>query len=101
MAGENIYRLLLPQHIFHHATWIQPIVEYQDGMLRFEHKAAMEYIRQFHFLLNLTIVRELILTFLSLYMGCQPQWNLRVYLLALRFLRRWLRYRQWLHLVVW
>ena len=58
-------------------------------------------VLQVEILLNLTIVRELILTFLSLYMGCQPQWNSREYLLSLRFLRRWLRYRQWLHLVIW
>ena len=28
MAGEYIKRLILLQYIFHHATWIQPVVEY-------------------------------------------------------------------------
>ena len=49
VAGEDIHGFLAPQHAIHHTTWIHPVVEYQDGLLRFEHKAAMEDVGQRHF----------------------------------------------------
>ena len=42
VAGEYIHVLLAPQHAVHQTTVIHPVVEYQDGLLRFKHKAAME-----------------------------------------------------------
>ena len=53
VAGEDIHGLLALQYVIHHATWIQPEVEYQDGLFRFEHKAAMEDVGQFHFIFPL------------------------------------------------
>ena len=53
MAGEDIHGLLALQYVIHHATWIQPEVEYQDGLFHFEHKAAMEDVGQFHFVFPL------------------------------------------------
>ena len=53
VAGEYIHGFLAPQHAIHHTTGIHPVVEYQDGQLRFEHKAAMEYVGQFHFIFPL------------------------------------------------
>ena len=48
VAGEDIHRLPTPQHTVHHAAWIHPVIEHQDGLLRFEHEAAMEDICQSH-----------------------------------------------------
>ena len=48
VAGEDIHGLLALQYVIHNATWIQPEVEYQDGLFRFEHKAAMEDVGQCH-----------------------------------------------------
>ncbi len=50
VAGEYIHGLLAPQHAIHYTTGIHPVVEYQDALLRFEYKAAMEYVGQFHFI---------------------------------------------------
>jgi hypothetical protein len=44
MAREDIDGLILLQVRWHDAIQVQPIVEYQDGLFRFLHKAAMIYI---------------------------------------------------------
>ena len=51
VAGEDIHGLLAPQYAVHYTTGIQPVVEYQDGLLRFKYKAAMEDVGQRHFFL--------------------------------------------------
>ena len=52
VAGEDIHGLLALYHTVHHTTGIKPVVEYQDGLLRFEHKTAMEDVGQRHGILN-------------------------------------------------
>ena len=52
VAGEDIHGLLALYHAVHHTTGIKPVVEYQDGLLRFEHKTAMEDVGQRHGILN-------------------------------------------------
>jgi hypothetical protein len=42
VAGEDIHGLFAPQYAVHYTTGIQPVVEYQDGLLRFKYKAAMK-----------------------------------------------------------
>ena len=49
VAGERIERLVAFQYTFHHTTWIQPVVEYLDGLLCFKNKAAVEDVGQLHF----------------------------------------------------
>ena len=46
--ADPLLGLLAPQHAVHDTTWIHPVVEYQDGLLRFKHKAAMEDVGQRH-----------------------------------------------------
>jgi hypothetical protein len=48
MAGENIDRLVLFQERIYNIIWIQPIIEYQDGFLCFQHKATMKDVCESH-----------------------------------------------------
>ena len=48
VAGENIDRFVLLQERINNIIWIQPVVEYQDGLFRFKHKAAMEDVSESH-----------------------------------------------------
>ena len=48
MAGKDIDRLIFLQEWWHDITGIQPIVEYQDGLFRFQHKTTMEDVGQCH-----------------------------------------------------
>ena len=50
MAGEHIDGLILLQKRGYDTIQVQPVVEYQDGLLRFQHKAAMEDVGQGHFI---------------------------------------------------
>ncbi len=61
VAGEDIHVLLAPQHAVHHTTGIHPVVENQDGLLRFEHKATMEDVGQ----------RHIIFASVSTYLSCR------------------------------
>ena len=49
MAGEHIDGLILFQERWHDTIQVQPIVEYQDGLSRFQHEATMEYVGQRHY----------------------------------------------------
>ena len=49
VAGEYIDWLIFLQERWHDTIQVQPVVEYQDGLLRFQHKTAMEYVGQRHF----------------------------------------------------
>ena len=53
MAGEDIDGLILLQERWHDTIQVQPVVEYQDGLIRFQHETAMEYVGQRHCLLRL------------------------------------------------
>ena len=46
VAGEDIQGLSAPKHAIHYTTGIQPVIEDQDRMLHFEHKAAMKDVGQ-------------------------------------------------------
>jgi hypothetical protein len=48
MAGKDIDMLILLQERWYDTIQVQPVVEYQDGLFRFQHKAAMENVRQRH-----------------------------------------------------
>ena len=48
MAGEYIDRLILLQERWYDTIQVQPIIEYQDGLFRFQHETAMEYVGQRH-----------------------------------------------------
>ena len=48
MAGEDIDGLILLQERWHDTIQVQPVVEYQDGLLCFQHETAMEYVGQRH-----------------------------------------------------
>ena len=48
VAGEDIDRLILLQERWHDTIQVQPVVEYQDGLLCFQHETAMEYVGQRH-----------------------------------------------------
>jgi hypothetical protein len=45
VAGEDIDGFILLQERQHNAIQVQPVVEYQDGLFRFQHETAMKYIR--------------------------------------------------------
>jgi hypothetical protein len=53
VAGEYIHGFPAPQHAIHYTTGIHPVVEYQNGLLCFERKAAMKDVGQFHFIFPL------------------------------------------------
>ena len=53
VTGENIDGFILLQERWYDTIQVQPVVEYQDGLLCFQYKAAMEYIGQRHYLLLL------------------------------------------------
>ena len=48
VTGEYIDGLILLQERWHDTIQVQPIVEYQDGLIRFQHETAMEYVGQRH-----------------------------------------------------
>ena len=48
VTGEYIDRLILLQDRRHDTIQVQPIVEYQDGLVRFQHETTMEYVGQRH-----------------------------------------------------
>ena len=48
VAGEYIDWLIFLQERWHDTIQVQPVVEYQDGLLCFQHKTAMEYVGQRH-----------------------------------------------------
>ena len=48
VAGENIDGLILLQERWHNPIQVQPVVEYQDGLFRFQHETAMEDVGQCH-----------------------------------------------------
>ena len=48
MTGEDIDRLILLQERWHDTIQVQPIVEYQDGLVRFQHETTMEDVGQCH-----------------------------------------------------
>ena len=48
VAGEYIDRLILLQERINNIVWIQSIIEYQDGLIRFQHETAMEDVSQCH-----------------------------------------------------
>ena len=45
MTGEDIDGLILFQERWHDTIQVQPVIEYQDGLLSFKDKTAMKYIR--------------------------------------------------------
>ena len=49
MAGEHIDGLILLQKRGYDTIQVQPVVEYQDGLSRFQHEATMEYVGQRHY----------------------------------------------------
>ena len=49
VAGEDIDKLILLQERWHDTIQVQPIIEYQDGLLCFQHETTMEYVGQRHF----------------------------------------------------
>ena len=53
VAGENIDRLILLQERWYDTIQVQPVVEYQDGLFRFQHETTMKYVGQRHCLLRL------------------------------------------------
>ena len=48
MAGEDIDGLILLQERWHDTIQVQPVVEYQDGLLCFQRKATMKDVGQRH-----------------------------------------------------
>jgi hypothetical protein len=48
VAGEYIDWLILLQERWHDTIQVQPIVEYQDGLICFKDKTAMEDVSQCH-----------------------------------------------------
>ena len=48
VAAEDIDRLIFLQEWGHDTIHVHPVVEYQDGLLRFQHKTAMVDISQRH-----------------------------------------------------
>ncbi len=48
VAGEYIDWLILLQERWHDTIQVQPIVEYQDGLVRFQHETTMKYVGQRH-----------------------------------------------------
>ena len=48
VAGEYIDWLILLQERWHDTIQVQPVVEYQDGLVRFQHETTMEYVGQRH-----------------------------------------------------
>ena len=46
MAGEDIDGLILLQERWHDTIQVQPVVEYQDGLLCFQHETTMEDVGQ-------------------------------------------------------
>ena len=45
---KTIDGLILLQERWHDTIQVQPVVEYQDGLIRFQHETAMEYVGQRH-----------------------------------------------------
>ena len=48
VAGEDIDGLILLQERWHDTIQVQPVVEYQDGLLCFQHESTMEDVGQCH-----------------------------------------------------
>ena len=48
VAGEYIDWLILLQERWHDTIQVQPVVEYQDGLIRFQHETTMEDVGQGH-----------------------------------------------------
>ena len=48
VAGEDIDGLILFQKRWHDTIQVQPVVEYQDGLLCFQHKTTMEDVGKRH-----------------------------------------------------
>ena len=48
MTGEDIDRLILLQERWHNTIQVQPVVEYQDGLICFQHETTMEDVGKRH-----------------------------------------------------
>ena len=48
MACKDIDVFALLQEGWDNISKVQPVVEYQDGLIRFQHETAMEYVGQRH-----------------------------------------------------
>jgi hypothetical protein len=60
VAGEDIGRFILLQEGLNVTVKVQPVIEDEDGLLRFQYETAMENVRQRHGYVHLSSVPGMI-----------------------------------------
>ena len=79
VAGEDLDGLFLLHERWYNTTWIQPVVEYQDGLLCFQYETTMEDVGDSHLLLPL---KERMATFLRPLRGTSASISLLAFLIV-------------------